>query len=175
MSTSPPSPALTKYKLLTFIFLALSFITYWRFLDILIPDLPGNSYRQTVGPIWMSIPSFLLAAGQIMIAGFVTYMTVRTLTHDSARIRIWQGLAIGALLTFLFSLTYAFFPGHGPIYYLAWVQGQQTALALPVEILWTLFEIFSVAYLIRRYCTVTWRQGLFTSSFILLLLVLAAD
>ena len=175
MSAAPPKQPLGKYKLLTFIFLALSFIAYGLYLDILIPGLPGNSYRQTVGPIFMLIPSFFLAAGQIVIAGFVTYMMVRTLSHDSTRIRMWQALAIGALLTFLFSLTYAFFPGHGPIYYLAWVAGPQTALALLVEILWTAFEIVSVAYLIRRYCTVTWRQGLFTSSFVLLLLVLAAD
>ncbi len=175
MTTAPPNPLLTKYKLLTFFFLALAFVTYGLYLDILIPGLTNNSYRDTVGPILILIPSFLLAAGQIMIAGFVTYMTVRTLTHDSTRIRIWQALAIGALLTFLFSLTYAFYPGHGPIYYLAWVSGPQSASALPVEILWTLFEIFIVAYLIRRYCTATWRQGLFTSSFILLLLVLAAD
>lgn len=175
MGATPPPQSLTMYKLLTFVFLALTVITYGLWLDILIPGLKNDSYRAQVGPILMFIPSFLLGSGQIMIGGFVAYMTVRTLTRDATRIRMWVALAIAALLTFLFSLTYAFFPGHGPIYYLAWVSGPDTALALPVEILWTLFEIVSVAYLIRRYCTVTWRQGLFTSSFILLLLVLAAD
>lgn len=155
----------------------MAFIVYGFWLDILIPGLPNanGSYRETVGPLFILIPSFFLAVAQIMIGGFVTYMTVRTLTHDSARIRQWQALAIAGLLTFLFSLTYAFFPNHGPIYYLAWVTGPKSALALPFEIAWTLLEIMGVAYLIRRYCTVTWRQGLFTSSFILLLITLAAS
>ncbi len=173
MSTAPPNQPLTKYKLLTFVFLALAFITYALRLDILIPGLPNDSYRDTVGPVFMLIPSFILASGQIMIGGFITYMTVRTLTHDSTRMRMWQALAIGGLLTFLFSLTYAFFPYHGPIYYIAFVGGN--ILALPFEILWALIEIIGVAFLIRRYCTVTWRQGIFTSSFILLILTLAAS
>lgn len=173
MGTTPPLASLTKYKLLTLVFLSLAFLTYGIWLDILIPGLPGGSYRQTVGPILILLPSFVLAAGQIMIGGFITYMTVRTLTHDSTRIRIWQALAIAGLLTFLFSLTYAFFPNHGPLYYLAFVGGN--VYALPVEVLWSFAEIVSVAYLIRRHCTVTWRQGLFTSSFVLLLLTLAAS
>lgn len=173
MSTAPSNPPLTKYKLLTFIFLALTFITYGVWLDILIPGLLKDSYRDTVGPLFMLIPSFILAAGQIMIAGFITYMTVRTLTHDSTRIRMWQALAIGGLLTFLFSLTYFFFPYHGPLYYIAFVGGN--IFALPFEIFWALIEIIGVAFLIRRYCTVTWKQGIFTSSFVLLILTLAAS
>ncbi len=173
MSTALPNEPLTKYKLLTLVFLALSFITYGLFLDILIPGLLNDSYRDEVGPLFMLVPSFILASGQIMIAGLITYMTVRTLTHDSTRIRMWQALAIGGLLTFLFSLTYAFFPFHGPIYYIAFVGGN--ILALPFEIIWALIEIIGAAFLIRHYCTVTWRQGIFTSSFILLILTLAAS
>ncbi len=173
MCTAPPNSSLTKYKLLTFAFLTLAFITYALRLDILIPGLLNDSYRDTVGPLFMLIPSFILASGQIMIAGFITYMTVRTLTHDSTRMRMWQALAIGGLLTFLFSLTYAFFPYHGPLYYVAFIGGN--ILALPFEVIWGLIEIIGVAFLIRRLCSVTWRQGIFTSSFTLLILTLAAS
>ncbi len=173
MTSPTPPQSLGIYKIITLIFFALTFITYAFFLDILIPGLPNDSYRYAVGFYLFMIPSLVLAAGQTMIGGFVTYMTVRTLSHDSQRIRMWQALAIAGFLTFLFSLTYAFFPYHGPLYYLAFVGGNE--LALPFEILWTLIQILSVGYFIKRMSNVKWKHGLFTAAFILLLIVVCAS
>ncbi len=175
MNSAPSSLSLTPYKLLTFVFLGFTTAVYWWRLDILIPGLYLSSYRATVGDAWMFVPSFILAAGDILMGGYITFASVRSFTKEFTRIRFWQALAIAGFPAFLFSLTYAIFPGHGPIYYLAWVQGPTTAWALPFEILWTLFEILSFAYLLRRLTSVKWKHSLFISSLIVLIYVLAAD
>jgi hypothetical protein len=170
MEVSPAAEPLTKYKLLTFLFFALAIIVYEEKLDILIPNLPGGSYRAAVGPVIFLIPAIILAGFQIMSGGFVLYMTVRTLSHDNNRIRMWQALSLASIQTFLFSLTYAIFGSKGPLYYLVFVGGGPSWV-LPVEILWTTFQIISFGYLLKRLTKLKWRWSLFTSAFILILIL----
>ncbi len=170
MEVSPTAQSLLKYKLLTFLFFGLAIATYEEFLDILIPGLPNGSYREAVGPLFFLIPTIVLAGFQIMSGGFVLYMTVRTLSHDNNRIRMWQALSLASVQTFLFSLTYAFFGRRGPLYYLVFVGGGPPWI-LPLEILWTTFQIISLGYLLERLTKIKWRWSLFTSAFILILIL----
>ncbi len=170
MGVSLTAQSLTKYKLLTFLFFGLAITVYEVFLDILIPNLPNDSYRLAVGSIFFLIPSIVLAGFQIMSGGFVLYMTVRTLSHDNNRIRMWQALCLASIQTFLFSLTYAIFGKKGPLYYLVFVGGGPPWI-LPVEILWTTFEIIAFGYLLKRLTNLKWRWSLFTSAFILILIL----
>jgi len=105
-SLQPPDK-LTRYKVLAVTFLILAFTTYAFFLDILIPGLPDSSYRLKVGFDLFLIPCLLLAGGQLMIGGFIIFMTVPTVSRGKNKLRMWQSMALGGYLTFLFSLTYA--------------------------------------------------------------------
>ena len=170
MGVSLSAQSLKKYKLVTILFFGLAIIVYEQFLDILIPSLPNGSYRDAVGALFFLIPSIILAGFQILSGGFVMYMTVRTLSHDNNRIRMWQALCLASIQTFLFSLTYAIFGRKGPLYYLVFVGGAPPWV-LPVEIIWTTFQIISLGYLLERLTKIKWRWSLFTSAFILILIL----
>jgi hypothetical protein len=164
---------LTKYKLLTVAFLVLAFATYAFFLDILIPGLPDSSYRLEVGFGLFLIPSLFLAGGQLMIGGFMIFMTVPTVSRGRYKLRMWKSMALGGYLTFLFSLTYAAYPLHGPVYYAVFVG--TSVYAILFEVIWAASSVFSAALVIKLLSGAKWKHALFAAGLSLLIIIVSAS
>jgi hypothetical protein len=173
MGAPQPPDKLTKYKLLAVAFLILAFTTYAYFFDILIPGLPDSSYRLKVGFDLFLVPSLFLAGGQLMIGGFIIFMTVPTVSRGRHKLRMWRSMALGGYLTFLFSLTYAAYPLHGPVYYAAFVG--TSASAILFEAVWAATSIVSAGLAIRRLSGARWIHSLFAAGLALLIIIIAAD
>ncbi len=173
MGAPQPPSKLTKYKVLAVTFLILTITTYAFFLDILIPGLPNSSYREAVGFALFLIPSFLLAGGQLLIGGFIIFMTVPTVSRGKYKLRMWQSMALGSYLTFLFSLTYAAYPLHGPVYYAAFVG--TSVYAILFEAVWAASSIFSAALAIRWMSGARWKHALFAAGLAMLIITVSAS
>jgi hypothetical protein len=173
MGAPQPPESLTKYKLLTVTFLVLTITTYAFFLDILIPGLPDSSYRLNVGFGLFLIPSLFLAGGQLMIGGFMIFMTVPTVSRGKYKLRMWKSMALGGYLTFLFSLTYAAYPLHGPVYYAIFVG--TSLYAILFEIGWAAAAIFSAAMAIKVLSGCRWKHALFAAGLSLLIIIVSAS
>jgi hypothetical protein len=173
MGAPQPSSKLTKYKVLAVTFLILAITTYAFFLDILIPGLPNSSYRQMVGFALFLIPCLLLAGGQLMIGGFIIFMTVPTVSRGKYKLRMWQSMALGGYLTFLFSLTYVAYPLHGPVYYAAFVGTSYFAIVF--EAVWAASSIVSAALVIKLLSGARWKHALFAAGLALLIIVVSAS
>jgi hypothetical protein len=173
MGAPQPPDKLTRYKLLAVTFLILTFTTYAFFLDILIPGLPDSSYRLKVGFDLFLIPCLLLAGGQLMIGGFVIFMTVPTVSRYKYKLRMWQSMALGGYLTFLFSLTYVAYPLNGPVYYAAFVG--TSAYAILFEVVWAASSIVSAALVIRLLSGSRWKHALFSAGLAMLIIVVSAS
>ncbi len=173
MGSLQPSDKLTRYKVLAVTFLILAFTTYAFFLDILIPGLPDSSYRLKVGFDLFLIPCLLLAGGQLMIGGFIIFMTVLTVSRGKYKLRMWQSMAMGGYLTFLFSLTYAAYPLHGPVYYAAFVS--TSLYAISFEVVWAASSIVSAALAVRLLSGARWKHALFSAGLALLIIIVSAS
>jgi hypothetical protein len=173
MATLQPPESLTRYKVMAVGLFVLAFVVYSFYLDILIPGLPNSSEREAVGFTAFLVPAFLLAGGQALIGGFIIFMTIPTVSRYKHKIRMWKAMALGSYLTFLFSLTYAAYPMHGPVYYAAFV-GTSVA-AILFEAVWAATSIISAGYAIRRLSGARWVQVLFAAGLSLLIIIIAAD
>ncbi|HVP22998.1 MAG TPA: hypothetical protein VMS77_03700 [Conexivisphaerales archaeon] len=171
-STQPPE-SLTAYKVASVAFVILSILVFSFRLDILIPGLPNSSEREHIGPLLMTVPSFLLAGGQLLIGGFTIFTTIPAVSKGAFKIRMWKSMAIGGYLTFLFSLTYVAYPYHGPVYYAAFVGYSLTAILF--EVGWALFTILSAGWAIRRLSGCKWKHALFAAGLSLLIIVVSAS
>jgi hypothetical protein len=173
MAALQPPERLTKYKIMAVGFFILAFGVYSFYLDILIPGLPDSSYREAVGFTAFLVPSFLLAGGQSLIGGFIICTTIPTVSRSRHRIRMWKSMALGSYLTFLFSLTYAAYPLHGPVYYAAFVG--TSVFAILFEAAWAGTSIVSAGFAIRRVSGARWVHVLFAAGLSLLIIIVAAD
>jgi hypothetical protein len=172
--SGPKAPdRLTPYKIMAVLMFVLSFAVYAVFLDILIPGLPNSSARDAVDFILFLIPTFLLAGGQLTIGGFMIFSTLRTASRERYKVRMWQAMAVGGLLTFLFSLTYAAYPYYGPVYYAFFVGGRPEALLF--EAVWMFLSITLAGWIIKRLSGAGWNHVLFAAGLSMLVIVVSAS
>lgn len=151
-------------------FILLAFVVYVLFYDILIPGLPGGSYRLAVGYLFL-VPSLMLAVGQAFILGFFLHMTAAAL---AGKRDFLKALFIASFLTFLFSVTYVIFPFYGPFYYIVFAVGGPW-YALPVEVLWSAITISAGALLIHRFFNLPVKASHLISSLIVAGIIVTAS
>lgn len=135
-----------KKGLLTLAFFVLAFVLYAFYYDILIPGLPDGSYRLATNN-GLIIVAFLLAGGQTAIGGFFLNVCAGA---SGAKLDYQNGLLISAFMTFMFSMTYFFFPNFGPFYYIAFATSNAPWYVFPFEVIWTAIVICTSALITKR-------------------------
>lgn len=150
----------------------LTFVVYFMFFDILIPNLPSDSYRSAIG-IWFVIPIVLLMFGQTVISGIILYLFSKVANPNNAD--ILRAFLVAGILTFCFSLTYMFFPEYGPFYYLVFVYRSAMWYALPVEIGWTAFTMAVGSYLAHKLLKMSYKVSLLAIFIVYVFIVVAAS
>jgi len=150
----------------------LTFVVYFMFFDILIPNLPSDSYRSAIG-IWFVIPIVLLLLGQTVISGIILYLFSKVANPNNAD--FLRALLIAGILTFCFSLTYMFFPGYGPFYYLVFVYQSTMWYALPVEIGWSIFTFTVGSYLAHKLLKLSYKVSLLAIFIVYVFIIVAAS
>lgn len=161
----------TRLLAASFAFIVAAIAVYLMYLDILIPGIPGGSYRLAVGPLF-AIPSIILATGQSFLMGFFLHMAS---SYINPREKDFvKSLFIASAATFLFSLTYAIFPMYGPFYYIVFAVGGPW-YALPVEIAWSVATVTAVALLFRKFYGVQLKISYFIAAIGVAAIVVAAS
>jgi hypothetical protein len=150
----------------------LTFVVYLMFFDILIPNMPSDSYRSTAG-IWFVIPVALLMLGQTLIGGLILHLFSIAANPKNAYI-LWA-LLVASIVTFCFSLTYMFFPKYGPFYYIVFVYSSAMWYALPVELGWSFFTFAVGSYLAYKLLKMPYKLSLLAIFVVYVVIVLAAS
>ncbi|MBI4170846.1 MAG: hypothetical protein HY514_04070 [Candidatus Aenigmarchaeota archaeon] len=129
-------------------------LVYLAFFDILIPNVPDDSYRLAVGSLFV-VPVIILVFGQTIIGGFFLHMLSEAANPKKAD--FLRALFVAAMMTFLFSLTYVMFPRYGPFYYIVFVYNIGPWHALPLVVAWTLSAITINTYLAHKLLGISTR------------------
>lgn len=161
----------SKLYFIVLLFFLAAVTVYALYFDILIPGLPGGSYRKAVGSLFI-IPSALLAFGQIFISGFFLHMISAALTKKSDFLK---AMAITSAMTLMFSLTYVWLPFYGPFYYIVGFVMNDPGYVLPIEIAYTAFMVVVSSYLIRSVYRMEPKTSVFVAMTILLGITVAAS
>ncbi len=152
-------------------FLAAAIVVYYNFFDILIPNVPDDSYRAAVGPFFI-IPVLILAVGQTLIGGFFLHMLAEAVNPKKAD--FLRALLVASFMTFMFSLTYVVFPFYGPFYYIVFVYGGPW-YALPVEVAFTAAAIVISSFIAHRLLCIPLRYSFLAVLFLYVGITAAAS
>lgn len=158
------------YVAVSIILFLIAFIIYTYYYDILIPGLPNGSYRHAIGQFF-AIPAFLLAAGQVMLAGAIIFFAANTYNNDQD---FEKSLLISSVLVLMFSLTYVIFPMYGPFYYIVFAVGGPPYV-LAIEFVWSIAMLVVATGMISKIHKIGKLHALITAFVTLVFIMVAAS
>ncbi len=160
---------------LTVLLSSISFVIYLLFYDILIPGLPGGSYRQAVGSLF-AIPSLLLLLGQVGIGGLIILFAVSSIKKEKlSRDAYAKCLFTSSVITFLFAFTYVIYPLYGPFYYIVFATGAAPPGVLLVEIVWTAVMLSLSTLMISKINKIRFREAFAVAAITIIFIIVAAS
>ena len=158
------------YVAFSIILFLITFVIYTYYYDILIPGLPNGSYRHAIGQ-YFAIPAFLLAGGQVMLAGVIIFVAANTYKNNQD---FEKSLLISSVLVLMFAMTYVMFPMYGPFYYIVFAVGGPPYV-LVVELVWSIAMLVVATNMINKLHKIGKLNALITAFVTLVFIMVAAS